>query len=195
MRGPLPVLLILLSFAVAACQATTGHFIKTNGAKCMIIPPAEASANWSVFGTVLEVKNCPGEDNQYQERYRLTNGWGIYQEANADYVYFHEISERAFREALSLNSVFADKAKTIELHYPKLKNRPVIFAHTTSASGNQYIRFTMNSGGMHGGGVSEWGWSKAFNGLLQERGELSEKEFRQFFLEKLRAFDAPGSAK
>lgn len=196
MRGPLPVLLILLSFAVAACQATTGHLVGKGGiyrVTCEPIPISDVSVNWGVFSTVVEAKNC-NADNQYQERYKLANGGGVYQEANADYVYFYEITERSFREALARNKAFAGKAISIKLHYPKLKNRITIFAQT-KVSGRNVIHFKMNSGTMNGGGVNEYGWSKLHTGTVYGDGNMSEDDFRQFFLERLRIFDTPGSAK
>lgn len=188
--------LFVLVLSAAACQMTSGKIGQYSLTSCERIPIAEAAVNWAVFGTVVEAENCPGEGNQYFQKYKLTTGAGVYQEANADYVYFPEIEERVFREWLQGNKIFAEKANTIELHYPKIKNRPAIFAQTTS-SGKQVIAFQMNFGSRHGGGGgTEWGWSQAHAGVLyDESGKMSEEAFRQYFVERLRIFLTPEAAK
>ena len=172
---------------LAACQVTTGQVLtkeQVSGyAPCKPIPITQASVNWAVFGTVIEVKNCPGRGNYYSEKYKLVNGWGGYQEANADYVYFREINEKIFRESLSSKKAFANKATTIKLHYPKLKNRPAIFAQTRW-SGKSLIYFVMNSGFRQ-----EEGWDTILRGYLYDDGNMSEEAFQQYFLERLRVID------
>ena len=183
-------ILVVLALAVTACEATTGEIATTSSTTCEPMAVSEVSVNWAVFGPVTKAVNCPGERNQYQERYNLTNGWGVYQQANADYVYFNEVNERAFREALGYNKAFADKATSIKLHYPKLKNRPTIFAQTR-ASGQNVIIFKMNSGHYGHGGDQEVGWSILHSGFIYDDGDMSPEEFRQYFLERLKVFVTP----
>ena len=137
------ILVILISLFLTACQATTGHLLGKGTDKsspsCETIPTADASVNWAVFGRVKRVRNCPGRSNQYQERYSLANGWGIYQEANMDLVYFYETTERSFREALARNSAFSDTASTIKIHNPNLKNRYAMFAQKKCQGKTQFI--------------------------------------------------------
>lgn len=180
---------VVTAFLVA-CQVTTGQ-VRTKeqvrgSPSCEPMPITEASVNWAVFGTVTGVKNCPGQGH-YNEKYKLANGWGGYQQANSDNLYFYEIDERIFREALIPKKAFAAKATTIKLHYPKLKDRPAIFVHTR-ASGKNLIYFVMNSGSRQGEG-----WSKILRGSIYDDGNMSEEAFRKYFLERLRVLDTPAA--
>jgi hypothetical protein len=181
---------ILISLFLAACQATTSHLMSQQQMKrffpCEPILITEASVNWAVFGRVINAKNCPGRGG-HAEHYELVNGWGVYQEASSDYMYYPEVTERSFRDSLATisNKLFSDIATTTKIYNPYLKLRPVMFAQRNSF-GKEVIVFVMNSSPGHGYG-SQYG--KFSLGMLSDDSNMSPEDFREYFLKRLRVFD------